>query len=311
MTTDMQRLDASETIFLKRQLESVDKTAYAKIYPENVGRSLIPTVMDVAETAPTYTWYATRRFGRAKIGGALGDDAPRVDVDAKPQSQVITNITDSYEYTVLEIREANRTGTNLDQVRAIAARDTIETAIDEILATGNTGAGLYGLFNMPSVGLYTLGTKSGGGTAWSAATPDEIVRDVFDMASTIIDNLKHAGGDAMHSFTLVLPVRQYTLIAQNRMGDCSDKTILKFILENSPFIKAVVPWHRAAGAGASGADRAVMYVNDAKVLGALVPMEFTPSAPQARNLSYVVTCMARCGGVVCRYPVACLYADGL
>lgn len=307
------RLDASETLYMRRQLESIDRTVYGKLYPGNKGRSLLSTIADVADSAPVYTWYMTRRFGRARIGGSLGDDAPRVEVDNKPQSQVITDITDSYGYTVLELKEAARTGTALDVVRATAARDTIETAIDEILATGNTAAGLYGMLNLTSLGVntYTLGTKSGGGTAWANATPNEIVKDIFGMASTIIGQLKSADGDAMHEFTLVLPVVQYSLIAQTKMGDGDSRTILAFILESSPFIKAVVAWHRAAGAGSGGADRAMLYVNDPKVIGALVPMEFTPSPPQPRNLSYVVTCHARCGGVVCRYPVACLYADGL
>lgn len=311
MSNLAERLDAAESIWFKRQLESIDKTLYETLYPDNKGRQLVPTVLDVAESAPVYTWRMVQRFGRAKVGGNLGDDAPRVEVSGDEQSQVIKNITDSYAYDFMEIKEAARTNTPLDAMRAKAARDTIETEVDHILATGNSSAGLKGLLNLANVNTFTLGTKSSGGTAWTNATPNEIVKDVFGMASTIIQQLSDANAPGMTSFTLVMPIAQYLQIAQNRMGDASDKTILSFILQNSPFVKEVVPWYRAKNAGASNADRMVMYPKNPQVLGALVPMEFTAMAPQERNMQYIVNCIARTGGVICRYPVAVQYADGL
>jgi hypothetical protein len=313
-----ERLDAAESVYFKRQLESIDKTVYETLYPGNKGRSLVPTVLDVAESAPAYLWRMTKRFGRAKIGGSLGDDAPRVDVAGEESSQVIKNVTDSYAYDFMEIREAARTGTNLDGMRAKAARDTIETAIDEILATGDTPSGLKGLLNQTTggsgVGLYVLGDKAAGGAGvktWSTATPNEIVKDVFGMATDLVKGLKQADAPGLSQFTLVLPVEQYTQIAQDRMGDASDKTILSFILTNSPYVKEIVPWYRCDGAGASGADRMVMFAKDPQVLGALVPMEFTAMPPQERNMQFVVNCIARTGGVIVRYPIAVRYADGL
>src|SRR4051812_37865472 len=124
MSNLAERLDAAESIFFKRQLESIDRTVYETLYPDNKGRTLIPTVMDVAESAPAYLWRMTSRFGRAKVGGNLGDDHPRVEVSGEESSQVIKNITDSYAYDILEIKEAARTGTPLDAMRAKAARDT-------------------------------------------------------------------------------------------------------------------------------------------------------------------------------------------
>lgn len=304
------RLDASESVFFQRQLESIDKNVYSTLYPDNKGRSLLPPVMDVAASAPVYTWRMWSRVGRAIIGGSLGDDSPRVDAQGQEQSQVIANIRASYAFDVMEIKEAARTNTPLDSMRATAARDTVETQIDEILATGNAANGLKGMLNLTGVNTYTLADKVAGGKTWAVATATEIAADLFGMASALIAQMKDSGGQVLQSFTVVMPVEQYTLIAQKRMGDGSDLTILKFVLQNSPYIKEIVPWFRCDGAGAGATDRIMMYAKTPAVIGALCPMEYTAHPPEQRNLAYVVSGIARCGGVVCRYPVACLYADG-
>lgn len=311
MSNIAERLDAAESFYFKRQLESIDRTVYSTEYPHNKGRSLVPTVLDVAESAPAYTWRMTKRFGSAKITSSLGDDSPAVEVSGEESTQGIRNITDSYGYNFLEIKEAARIGAPLDAERAKAAREVIETAVDEILAVGNTANGLRGLLNQLNTGTYTLSTKAAGGTAWANAAPDEIADDITGMASALIASMSQAGGPGWEAFTAVMPVAQYTLISQRRMGDGNNSTILKHVLETSPFVKRIEPWYRCTTAGSGSVTRMAMYVNDAKVLGALVPMEFTTLSPQERGYRWVVPCIARCGGVISRYPFAMSYADSL
>ncbi|MBK6532620.1 MAG: DUF2184 domain-containing protein [Deltaproteobacteria bacterium] len=43
---------------------------------------------------------------------------------------------------------------------------------------------------------------------------------------------------------------------------------------------------------------------------ALMPLQFNQSAPEARNLSFVITCDGRSGGVIFRYPGSARYMDG-
>ena len=47
------------------------------------------------------------------------------------------------------------------------------------------------------------------------------------------------------------------------------------------------------------------------VVELIIPQEFESFPPQARNLSFVVNCHARVGGVSWRYPLAAAYMDGL
>ncbi len=303
------RLDSNETIFFKRQQESIDKKLYEAAYPDNKGYQLVPPVEGVAETAPTYTWNMVHRYGDAKVGD-LGDDVPMVDVLGAPASQNIVDVTDGYRYNVNEVKEGARLGVPLDPLKAKAARDIIETKIDKLLAVGNTAQGIRGLLNQANVSLYVLGTKAAGGVSWAGATPNEIVKDVFGMASAIVDGLEDADGPEFTNLTLVLPTLAYTKIAQEKMGDGDSSTILSFILKNSPWVKEIVSWRRCKTAGAGSTTRMAMYPKDPRVVGRLTPMPFTTHAPQARGYNIIVPCQARCGGVITRYTMPIRYADG-
>lgn len=305
-------LDASESIYLQRELNSVATTTYETQYSENMGRGLVPLITDCAESAPVYLWSMISRFGAAKIGGDLGDDLPNVEVSKDESAAIIHNLTDSYRYNVLEIMNAARTNTPLDAMRGKAARDTIETALDTILATGNTLTGMKGLLNIPNANTATLANGAGGLKTWVSKTADEIVADVANMIKTTATALKQAGGPEWRRFTLVLPVEQDVDISTRRMGDGASETIKSYLLSKvGAYVTEIVPWQKCDAAGAAGADRMALYVKRVEVVGALIPMDFRQFPAQASNLAYKVPCLARTGGVISRYPIAVTYGDGL
>src|SRR5690606_19714055 len=151
----------------------------------------------------------------------------------------------------------------------------------------------------------------GGGTSWDNATPDEIIDDLNGIITKAVNDMKQAGGAMFAKFVILLPIDKYNKIATKRIGDGSDKTILRFVLENNPWIEGIEPWHRCSGAGANSSDRMVASPRNPLVIAGIVPMEFTTIPPQLRNFEYLINCMASCGGVVCRYPVAVVYCDGI
>lgn len=305
------RLDASESVFFARQLESIDQQIYETVFPENKARSLIPTQGGIPDWAKTYTWRMFTKFGSAKIAANMADDIPRADVVGEEASKIIKPVVASYGYDLFEIKAAAATGTPLDSLKAMAARFAIEQEIDDILANGNSSHNLSGLLNLSSTTSYTLGTKAAGGTTWAVATPDEIVKDITGAPNAIRNAMKGAGGPVFSRFTVLVPDLQYGQIAQTRMGDGSDTTVLKFVLATSPYIEDIQPWHHCDAAGSGSADRMVVYPKNPLVLAGIVPMEFTSQPPEQRNLEYVVNCLATCGGVVARYPLAVAYGDGL
>lgn len=304
------RLDATDIVYFRRQLEFVDTAIYSEQLPENRARALIPTYPNVPDWARSLNWRMFKMVGKAKIVANNADDIPRADAQGEEDVRIIKPVASSFAYDIFEIKAARATGMPLDQLRGIAARFAVETEIDEILARGNTLHKLTGLLNQPNVATYTLADKGAGGKTWAVATPAEIVADIFGMVSQVIANMKGAGGPLFQRFVIVMPIAQYALISQMRMGDGSDTTILRFVLQNSPWIEAIEPWHLCQGAGAGDTDRIAVYPRNPLVVAGIVPMEFTTQPPDLRNLEYVINGLATCGGTVVRYPVAMIYADG-
>ena len=113
------------------------------------------------------------------------------------------------------------------------------------------------------------------------------------------------------SFDVVMPVAQSNLMRATRINPITATTALEFALSD-PSVRSITPWTKAKGKGAGATNRMmVLPAGAGMVLGGIVTREWTPIAPQLVNLAYKINAVASCGGVVCRYPIACRYADGL
>ncbi len=305
------RLDASETVWFKRQLEAVDRQQYDVVFPENKARELIPTQQGIPDWARVYTWRMFTKVGRAKIIGNKADDIPRSDATGAEDSKVIKPVASSYGYDIFEIKAAAATGTPLDAMRAASTRHSIETEVDEILAIGNTEHNLEGLLSLSGTQTSPAATKTGGGTNWVNGTPKEIQADIRAAINKIIDANKGAGGPQFRRFVIVVPEAQYGHIAQEQFSAASDTTILRWLLDNNPFIEDIIPWHRCSGAGGGATDRMIVYPRNPLVVAGIVPMEVAFQEAEKRGLEYIIDGISTCGGVVCRYPFVICYCDGV
>ena len=63
------------------------------------------------------------------------------------------------------------------------------------------------------------------------------------------------------------------------MSTSSDKTILKFFLENSPYIKQVEVWEQLANAGSGSTDLMFCYRKDPDVLTLEIPQDKAKQSP--------------------------------
>jgi hypothetical protein len=306
------RLDAAERVYFRTKLEAVDTELYEVQYPDLVARDLIPTQPGIPDWASVYTWTMLDKTGKAKIISGDASDIPRVRAKASQGAKIIKDVAASHGWTIKEIKKARATGMPLDSTEALAARYSIESEVDEILAVGNSANGLEGLLNATGIGTYTLSTKAATGTKWDTATPDEIVGDITGIVTGRITARKAAGGMVFQRYTVLLPLAAYTQIATRRMGEGeaagSSVTILEHV-SKLPYIESIVPWHRCDDVVATG--RMLAYPRSRIVVAGIVPQEFEQMEPDRRGLEYVVDCTASCGGVVVRYPDAIAKADGL
>lgn len=312
-------LDQGESASFLRMLEDIDTIAYNRRYPALKARQIIKTFVSVASWASLYTWREWDQLGTYAIINDHADDLPAVDITGKENSQIIKDLGNSYHYTLKEIKQSVNTNVNLDAQRAEASRTAIEQGIDDILAYGIPALAIRGVLKLDDtsipaasrVGSYTLSTKTAGGTSWGTlaaprATGQEVANDVIGLCSTMVDDTK----SIWEAFDVTMPIAQYNYAANTRLNPLTETTALEWILK-SGFVRSVTPWFKCKGQGAAGADRIMaLPAGDGMVLGGIVPEEWSPQQPQLRNMAYVVNCIASCGGCVCRYPIACRYADG-
>lgn len=311
---NLSRLDAAETVWFERELESIDDTDYEELLPGMLGRRYIPDIQNVDEWANVYTYRMYEKKGRAKVGSRNSDDAPRVTLIGKETSKTIKEIQSSYGWTVGEIQRAAGTGRPLDNMTVLAARSASDREIDDLLASGNTDLGIEGLYNLTGVPSPLSAVAKTSGTTWAANAATDAAKILADINATTTDlfsDLKQTDAPGFDKFVMLVPTEAYAAIATTPRSTTSDTTILQFALANNPWLESIEPWFKGDGAGAGATNRVVVYPRTPLCLGALVPMDFTTLNPQERNFEVIVPARASCGGVVCRYPIAVRYLDGV
>lgn len=318
LRTNIDKLDSNQNIFFSRQLENIDDRDYQTLFAGMLGRRYIPLIEGIPEWANVHTYRMYEMIGVAKVMGPNSNDLPRVGVRATEHSRIIKQLGASYSWTIREIQQAAATGAPLDSMTVLSARTAIARETDDLLAMGNSTLGIEGLLNLTGVSETTAVTKTGGGTSWTSATAtaDEILKDINAIVADTRAALKQAGdasGDVPQfaRFTILLPSAAFSKIATTPRSSTSDTTILKFALQNNPWIESIEEWFKCdTGDGGSGT-RAVAFPRDPLWGGAIIPQEFSQLAPQPEGLNIVVPCTGSCGGVIARYPVAARYMDGI
>ncbi len=302
----VQRLDASESFWFARELESIKAQILVREIPEFKGRSLVPVASGVPAGSAVYTYQELDEVGIAQFVNGFAKDLPRVDVVGRETSSPIRPIGASYGYTTANIRQARLTGRSLPLAKAEAAMRAIEARIDLTCQVGDTSQGIRGLFTLTGVNTYVIPNGGAGSPLWSTKNADEILADLqgFGHRASVVTNECHS------SDTIAMSIDQYNIIATKRINSASDRTVLEHFLATSPYIKQIVPWYACVGRGASASTRMVAFRRDPLCLEQLIPLEMTQSEPQPDSLAFVVPCEAEVGGVVAYRPLSITYADG-
>ncbi len=322
--TEGLRFDSAEdaSVFFARELDYIKSQSYDVEYPEFTALKLFPISSEINPGAETVTYYSYDKTGLAKIISNYATDLPRADAKGKPTTASIKSVGDSYGYSVQEMRASRMAGKSLDVRKAEAARYQIDYLLNKIAWAGDVDAGLIGvlstgndipLYTIPANGSYVDGNNTVPSTKWEHKSAAQILADINGMqkyAAKITKNVERPD-------TLVLPSDVYIDIA-TRQIDNTGYTVLKFILENAPYLKSV---ESAAELQADaddinpyasqGKNVAFMYTNNAKKLTIEHPLPFFQHPVQPKGLELVVPCEARTAGAMIYYPLSALIAVGV
>ncbi len=297
---DAYNMDANEGVIFARQLEYVESRVYEVKYPTLKARELFPVDYSVPTGAETFTYRMYDHQGAFNLITNYSDDFRRVNTTGTETTGKVHSFGAAVEYTVQDLRAAAMAGLPLQDHEMRAARRASEQKLDDIVLNGEANGNLFGIMTHPNIPNAAVPAGASTDTEWSEKTPDEILADMNDIVSDMIDTTN--GVEAPD--TLILPHAQYELINNTARSSTSDTTILQFFLRNNAHISRVEPWYKLKGAGTGSTDVMIAYRNDPEVAEIVIPQEFEMFPPQPKNMAFNIPCHARFGGVRVRYPLA-------
>lgn len=305
------RMDAGESVVIARSLDHVEQRLTEVMYAELKALRFIPTIPGIDPGAKTYTFMVMDRAGQAAAASERGKDLPRADVFLTENTSAIKPYGAKFAYTTQELREiamAASRGVNiaLDQARADTAAKMIARKIDSVVAFGDAvDTRIKGFLNNANV------TVSSAAGVWSGLTDLQLLAELFALANNPVTTSK----EVFVPDTILLPVAQHLLVGTTPYGTAGLKTVLQFFNEamaNMGRTVAVEPWPLLATADSPRTGpRAVAFVRNVDVAGAIVPLAFQAQPPQAQGLEWEVPCEGVCGGAAVKQPLGVYYRDGI
>lgn len=330
-----ERYDSAGTAFTLRALTEVLAKTYDVKYPDLKARQILPVFSGIDPAAESYVWQQFDRQGGAKLIDSYGADLPSTEIMVQEFQTRCLSLGASYNYSIQDLRKAKMAGVPLETRKAMAARRTMEQAVEQIAffgvaqvpatnlaagavsqalmfvpATPNTNDPMacYGFANFPGLVVNT------GTVNWLAAatTPAQIAADWNSQSLSIINTSK-----GVHSpDSVVMPLSTWGQLASTpRSITFTDDTVLQYLLKVNPWVKSVF-WTNmleTAGlnqAGNTSAQRVMFLERNEENLSLIIPQEFEQLPPQAVNLMYKVPCHMRIGGIRVSYPKSIVAFDG-
>jgi hypothetical protein len=318
------KFDAAESAFVTRALIWVETETYNTLFPILEGRQFVPTDNSVDPGAKVVAYRQYTRSGVARLVTERGTDLPNVTLFVKEFFHQFYTVGASYQYNYLDLlasKFASSNGgpsMNIDLELALAAREAVEKKLDLICAVGSGSSngwgiedeadvGLLGLLNNPNATVYITPVGSGGGTAFSTKTPDEILADLTGAVAAQIQ----ATYKVFTPDSYIFPVGQFEALMGRSMGDGRSDTVLSYFQKTNQHIKNMGSWLYCNGAGVGGTDRMVAYKKDPRFVRHVISLEFTQLPAQQEGLTYKTPCLAKTAGVIMPYPLSVTYIDGI
>lgn len=305
-------LDQSGTLFLERELESLEERVYRQKLRELKHRRLIPISTRDPEGSETITYKLFSKVGIAKFVSDDPDDIPMADAFATRHTASVRLAATGFKFTTQELRRAAMTNVSIEVEKSDSARRAMEELEARVAWLGDASHDLLGLTNNPNVAVEQVAlNQATTSRLWTLKSPQEIIDDVVNFISNIrVDSREvHSG-----PYTLGLPIPQHELIRNKRISDnFPTKTVRQYLLDEtgSNGINRIEGVPEFDGIGPSGDDVMMAWEADSEVVEQRIPMMMRMLAPQQRGLSFVIFLEQEMAGVVIRFPLGVRQAHGI
>lgn len=308
----------SGNAFLVSELEKRDtlirkplnSTTYARDIPIQTGGGWVTSV-----SALSVAYGVTGGSGNSAVSAADANGVPIIQASLSKGDWRAHSFSMAMRIPFEDMQRANFVGRSLNTLLQDGIRMAYDKHLDENVYKGFANYGTTGLLNNPDVTeMDASATGSSSGTAFTAKTPDQILKDINDAITTVWE----ANGWDRSAIPnhILMPYQQYNYIATTRLDDIGQKTILTFLLENNVakqngvdlFIGATA-WCKDAGG--SGVDRMVVYVHNRRFvqMDELSPLSRVMTGPVPTLGVYDSLYKANLSEVELAYTTSMLYVD--
>jgi hypothetical protein len=294
-------MDANDlTAVFARELEWIDSTLEREQFAPLKSEQLIPYHPSGGPGVNAVTYRKVTELGRAEFIGNGTTQLPRVDVVGTEFSRRVENLGVAWAVTVFELLAVAANPTiHIDTERKAAAVNAVRRLHDRTAFEGNALLGWTGLINDPNVPLVTAITGD-----WATSTPLQKIADANKLTWSIFTATK----ELYEADTLIIPTSLGETLDQP-LGDNADKTVRRFILDNSAHVKRIETTHFLETAGAGSTRRIIAYKKHPDVLRYGANELFAEEPQQAKGLEFETPCHGRTSGTQIRRPLAMAYMD--
>ena len=261
------RLAASDSYtFLMKELEKVDGnileplsgTDWPRDMPVITGGGIIESIASVDVT------YASTGGEDDNLFFEAANDIPVIQADMSKSVARTFNFAEYMSFSTMEREKMIQVGRDPETFLNKGIRLHCDKLIDRNCYLGFAKVSSTGLCNNPNVTRISAAAAAGGATAWSAKTADEILADINTAISTLWKE-NDCSSDALPNHILI-PVEQFGALVTRKVSDDSERSILTYVLENNLTAQqggelTISPCKWCSGAGSSGTDRMVVYMN--------------------------------------------------
>ena len=316
--TAVRRLAAGDSYtFLMKELEKVDEnileplsgTDWPRDMPVITGGGIIESIASVDVT------YASSGGEDDNLFFEAANDIPVIQADMSKSVARTFNFAEYMSFSTMEREKMIQVGRDPETFLNKGIRLHCDKLIDRNCYVGFAKVSSTGLCNNPSVTRISASAAAGGGgTAWSGKTADEILSDINTAISTLWKE-NDCSSDALPNHILI-PVEQFGAMVTRKVSDDSERSILTYVLENNLTAQqggelAVSPCKWCSGAGSSGTDRMVVYMNRVDRICFNLTQPLRRMETEYAEMRIKIPYIAQFSEVRFLYPSTVRYMDGI
>lgn len=301
MPTQQYRGDA---LIRPQDLNAIDRRVYEPNASELKARSIFSLKTDIPAGAKTYSYDVLTRSGVAKILAPGANDVPLVDADLTEETVKIYSIAAAFNISVQEVREAQMAGRQLDVTKADIVRKAIAEKENQIAFSGDGKYGIKGLTDAVGIQVYAAPqNEAGTSTQWKDKTGKEIVADIRK-AKNMINKLNGHTADTL----LLTPDSSEEL--EKTFNEFTQQSVLEYIRSQNWF-QRIETVNDLKGKGLAGSNCFVVLDSSPNVVELGIPLDITRHPQEYAFPNTKVPFEERTTGLIIRYPMAIVRADGI